>query len=106
MARTMNIPLRQPALTPGRSPDVEPFWNIEPLTTFPHQGSGMLIWDFGNPAPPTTNTGPSSTPGFPDPHGAGARLSALRTLIDEYLAENGPFRDVCNGNPCAGPRDL
>ena len=106
MARTMNIPLRQPALAPGRSPDVEPFWNIEPLTTFPHQGSGMLIWDFGNPAPPTTNTGPSSTPGFPDPHGAGARLSALRTLIDEYLEENGVFSDVCNGNPCAGPRDL
>ncbi len=106
MARTMDIPLRQPALAPGRSPDVTPFWGIDSLTTFPHQGSGMLVWDFGNPPPPTTNVGPDSTPGFPDPHGAGARLSALRTLIDEYLAENGPFNDVCNGNPCAGPRDL
>lgn len=110
MARTMGIPVRQPALgtnrPTGNSPDVDPFWGIDPLTTFPHQGSAMLVWDFGNPPPPTSNTSPTSTPGYPDPHAAGARLSALRTLVFDYLSTDGVFNDVCNGQPCAGPRDI
>ena len=110
MARTMGIPVRQPALgtnrPTGNSPDVDPFWGINPLTTFPHQGSAMLVWDFGNPPPPTSNTSPTSTPGYPDPHAAGARLSALRTLVFDYLSTDGVINDVCDGQPCAGLPDI
>lgn len=105
MARTMGIPVAQPALRPGRSPDVEPFWNLGTVDTFPHQGSVMLVWDFDGPPPPLTNTFPDPDIG-PAPHTSGARLSALRNLVYDYLSGDGVVNKLCADPPCFGPPDV
>ncbi|HEX8804862.1 MAG TPA: hypothetical protein VF743_11730, partial [Acidimicrobiales bacterium] len=48
MARTIDARVRVPALADGRSPDVEPFWGIDPVRHLPDRhGSYLLVWDFG-----------------------------------------------------------
>jgi hypothetical protein len=109
MARTMGIGVRDPVLRADRSPladdpAVEPLWGIDRITDFPHDGSGMLVWDFLDEPVPTTNTPPPASGG---PHGDGARLSSLRTLVFEYFQPDGAFVDVCGaGDPCFGRPDL
>ena len=43
MARTIGAELRVPALAEGRSPDVEPFWGIEPAGPLPDAGGSYLV---------------------------------------------------------------
>jgi hypothetical protein len=115
MARTMGIGVRAPVIASsrleGNHPDVEPLWGINRITSFPHAGSAMLLWDFGDPPPPVTNTPPAS-PSFgiggtryPDPHAAGGKLSVLRNLIFDYFQPGGVLNDPCGGLPCAGLPD-
>lgn len=109
MARTMGIGVRSPVLRADRSPladdpAVEPLWGIDRITDFPHDGSGMLVWDFLDEPAPTTNTPPPASGG---PHGDGGKLSALRTLVFDYLQPDGSFVDVCaTGQACFGRPDL
>ena len=53
MARSIGAELRLPALAAGRSPDVEPFWGIEPAGPLPAEGgSYLVVWDFGTRGTP------------------------------------------------------
>lgn len=111
MARTMGIGVRGPVLRTerpaeqgGNDPMVEPLWGIDRITQFPHEGSGMLVWDFLDAPAPTTNTPPPVDGG---PHGEGGDLSALRDLIFAYFQPGGQFIDPCTpGQPCFGRPDL
>jgi hypothetical protein len=87
----------QPALAPGRSPDVTPMWNIPSVPATPFGGSVLLMWDYGTPAPPTTNT-PNRAGN--DPHGLGAANPLLFAQVDAFLRTDGAFVDVCGGGPC------
>ena len=67
-ARTIGARLRVPAVEEGRQPDVEPYWGIEPIASYPHAGSALVIWDFGTPTPPLGNLNPFPPDFGSDPH--------------------------------------
>jgi hypothetical protein len=97
MARTIDAELRVPGLAPGRSPDVEPFWNIDTTRRLPDKrGSYLVVWDFGTPAPPLDNI-PNRA--GTDPHGQGRDQLEVLTLATTFL-EQGHLVDTCAGGPC------
>jgi hypothetical protein len=101
MARTLGIPVRQPALDDGRSTAVEPMWGLDATGPLPLPGSALVIWDFGTPAPPDTNQ-PNRR--GDDPHGAGSEVPEVRELAATFLVE-GEVVEVCGGDPCRTEQD-
>ncbi|HEV7526612.1 MAG TPA: hypothetical protein VGP92_16710 [Acidimicrobiia bacterium] len=99
LARTLGIERRAPTLTTGRSADRAPFFGIDPLTALPHRGSALVVWDFGTPTPP-----PSETPNRAgdDPHGKLADVPQALALVAGFIG-NGTVIDVCNNQPCHTP---
>jgi hypothetical protein len=98
-ARTLGLSLNEPALAPGRSPDVVPFWGLSPIGSFPYSGSALFMWDSGSPPPPLTNTPP--TAGH-DPHDDLSVSPASQALALSFLY-SGFVTDVCAGAPCTTP---
>jgi hypothetical protein len=97
LARTVGAELRAPALAPGRSADVEPFWGIEPVRRLPDSGdSYLVVWDFGTPTPPTVN---QPNRAGEDPHGMGRDRPDVLTMTATFLSE-GTLVDTCGGGPC------
>ena len=96
MARTIGAQVRDPVLAPDRSPDVEPLWDIPRVESLPLEGSALVVWDFGTPAPPTENL-PNEAGA--DPHGLGGAVQAVREMATTFLLE-GRLIDVCGGAPC------
>ena len=97
MARTIGAELRVPALADGRSLDVEPFWDIDPVRRLPASGgSYLVVWDFGTDPPPPENV-PNRA--GEDPHGMGRGLREVLTVATEFL-EEGRLVDTCGGGPC------
>lgn len=110
MARTIDARVRVPALAEGRSPDVEPFWDIDPIRRLPgrrhdaaprfhprdDRGSFLVPWDFGTPAPPTENV-PNRA--GEDPHGKGRDQADVLEMVRAFL-EEGRFVDTCGDGPC------
>lgn len=99
LARTVGTKLRTPALAPGRSPDVEPFWGLEPVASFPTHDSTLVVWDFDTPPPPLTNT-PNRA--GDDPHGKLADVPQALGLLVGFL-DGGTIADVCDAKPCHTP---
>jgi hypothetical protein len=102
-ARTIGARIRQPALAPGRSPDVEPYWGIRPVPFLPWPGSAMVIWDSGNPAPPLANVPPTEPAFGEDPHELPRRTPAAQLQKSEFLRTGGALVDTCGGTPCLAP---
>ncbi|HET8659103.1 MAG TPA: hypothetical protein VFM55_08915 [Micromonosporaceae bacterium] len=98
-ARTIGARLRAPALAPGRSNDVVPYWGIPTVSAFPYAGSALVVVDSGTPAPPPDNR--PNTAGL-DPHSHPANSSAIRSMIAQFLA-TGQLVDACGGAPCTAP---
>ncbi len=99
-ARTIGARIHTPAIAPGRLPGfVEPYWGIEPIPSDPYDGSAIVVWDSGSPAPPTVNLAPSPTEGR-DPHGDPRADPEARRQKSEFLRTNGAVVDVCDGQPC------
>jgi hypothetical protein len=107
MARTYGAAVRTPALDPTTRAGMDyTLWSTasvdaSSLGSTPFTGSALVMWDFGTPEPPRTNTAPGF-PGFPDPHGLGGRVPAVRQMASEFLQTDGRLIDVCSGLPCAG----
>jgi hypothetical protein len=99
-ARTIGASVYQPALAPGRSPDVEPFWDIPAVPGSPFTGSVLVVWDYGTPPPPTGNLPPRSPQYGSDPHGKGAAEPRVGQQVDDFLRDDGFFDDRCLGVPC------
>jgi hypothetical protein len=95
-ARTLGLSVYTPELTPGRSPDVVPFWGLTPIASFPYYGSALFNWDSGSPPPPLTNTPP--TAGH-DPHDD-LSVSAMSQELAFGFLFSGYVTDVCGGAPC------
>ena len=111
-ARTIGARLREPALDPGRSPDVTPFYGIPRLSPSTDDGDAMVVWDIGpvrtqdgvakgTPAPPTANLAPGRGQ---DPHDYVIDNSpAIRRQIAAFMKPGGGLVDVCGGRPCRTP---
>lgn len=74
---------------------------IEPVP-YPHRGSALINWDYGNPWPPAGNQPPRDELG--DPHGKPRRDPDYRRQMVHFF-ETGEIIDVCGGGPCPPPRD-
>jgi len=96
-ARTAGVKVVQPALAPGRSPDKTPQWNIDPVPSLPFDGSALVYWDSGTPAPPQANLPPG--PGH-DPHSDPRNSATARQQKSDFLQPDGKVTDVCAGKPC------
>jgi hypothetical protein len=105
-ARTIGARLREPALDPGRSLEVQPFYGIRRIQHTPFHGSALVVWDIGplraggtlgTPPPPNTNTPPSVGV---DPHGRTGREAAAQLQFSEFLKLGGAFIDTCDSHPC------
>ena len=117
-ARSIGARLHTPALDAGKVvPDVTPYYGIDPIPSYPFDGSAIVVWDSGNPAPPTDNVPPrlSSTDpewadllpcavnGGGDPHSCPRSQPTARTQKSEFLKPAGGVIDVCSGGPCFAP---
>jgi hypothetical protein len=96
LARTLDAVSQSPALGEGRSPDVEPFWGIDPIEGTVTDGAVVALWDFGTPAPPPVNLPPTEPEFGEDPHGAGSdETRVIEQAFAWLLAETYV--------PCDGP---
>jgi len=118
-ARSNGMSIHQPALSPGKVvPEVTPYYAIPAIPSYPFDGSAMVIWDAGNPAPPTGNIPPPEiTPSDPewadlgpcaqghdsDPHSCPRSNPDARTQKSEFLKIGGMVVDVCGGAACLAP---
>jgi hypothetical protein len=96
-ARTIGARIHWPAVTPGRLPDVEPYWGIDRIESYPHDGSAIIIFDSGAPVPPTVNLPPREGE---DPHGDPRNDPDARRQKSAFLRTDGTVIDVCDGAPC------
>ncbi|MFI6521341.1 hypothetical protein ACIBF1_37705 [Spirillospora sp. NPDC050679] len=96
-ARSLGIPVKQPALRPGRSADVAPLWGIPAIPRFPYTGSALVVWDSGSPAAPPGNVPPNPDP---SPHDSTVRSPLARAQAAHFLKTGGQVVDVCGGAPC------
>jgi hypothetical protein len=100
-ARTAGIPVHRPAYGPGRTPDVDPAWDL-PSIDYPSSGSGLVIWDSGAAVPPSANVPPRAGA---DPHQDPRNAPAAQQQKDAFLRAGGTIIDVCSGAPCTAPPD-
>lgn len=81
------------ALMPGYGKDVP---LVDP-TPYPHQGSGLVNYSFGNPWPPPGNKPPADDVG--DPHGKPRKLDWHNAQLVHFY-RTGEIIDVCGGDGC------
>ncbi|GII48228.1 hypothetical protein Psi02_46520 [Planotetraspora silvatica] len=98
-ARTIGARIHRPAIAAGRNPDVAPYWGIPALPGRPYQGSAMVVWDSGTPAPPVTNTPPLGEQYGTDSHEDPRADATARRQKADFL-KYGVVVDVCGGRPC------
>ncbi|TDC01952.1 hypothetical protein E1284_39810, partial [Actinomadura bangladeshensis] len=94
-ARTIGARVHAPAVQPGRNPDTVPYWGISTFGSS-YDGSAMVVWDSGSPAPPLTNTPPTQGR---DPHSDPRNNADARRQKATFL-KTGTVVDVCGGGPC------
>ncbi|OJU95314.1 MAG: hypothetical protein BGO23_05495 [Solirubrobacterales bacterium 67-14] len=105
-ARTIGARAVTPFVAEGRWPGVDGDWGIEPITSFPYNGSAIAYWDSGplrsggtlgtNP-PPITNTAPAEGQ---DPHELPRVSDTAVKMIDGFLREGGAVTNPCAPGPC------
>jgi len=96
-ARTIGAAIHQPAIAAGRHSDVNPYYGIPAIPSYPFDGSALIVWDSGTPTPPTTNTPPTTGA---DSHGDPRTSVDSRVQRSEFLKVGGAVVDVCAGAPC------
>jgi hypothetical protein len=106
-ARTIGAKFHSPALDlPARAQDQNMFYRLQPIQSYPFNGSAYVIWDDGpglTQDPPITNTPPpEGGANQHDPHGDVRATVAARTQKSNFLRPNGLSRvtDECAGQPC------
>ncbi|MBP47359.1 MAG: hypothetical protein CMH53_05425 [Myxococcales bacterium] len=74
----------------------KPLWGVE-ATSYPHTGSALVNWDYGNPWPPPGPQPPYDSLG--DPHGKPRKDPRYIKQMLHFFA-TGEVIDVCGGQPC------
>jgi len=116
-ARTIGARLRTPAVDPGRSREVVPFYGIAPIPSYPYSGSALVMFDSGpvrsdgaggwlgvNPSPaanvpPTEASGANPNDGV-DPHEYPRQTVWGRTMKSAFMSIGGKVVDTCDAKPC------
>lgn len=98
-ARSIGARVHRPALASGRSTSRHQLWGMEELNA-PYDGSALVVWDSGSPAPPAGNVPPRDGA---DPHSDPRRSKEARQQKSDFLKRNGRVVDVCGGKPCTAP---
>jgi hypothetical protein len=105
-ARTIGASIHFPAIAPGRSEDVTPYFGIPAIESYPFYGSAMIVWDTGpfdmmldkgTPPPPVGNQPPRVGV---DPHGGPRVQPEARLQTSEFLRSTGKVVTACNDGPC------
>jgi hypothetical protein len=116
-ARTIGAATHDPYADPGRDLDRgDPAYGIPRITTYPFQGSALILWDIGPPRPrdatryygtlppPNENVPPPKTDSkgieYQDPHEYPRRQPSARQQKSAFFAPGGPVIDVCPTGPC------
>jgi len=99
-ARTIGASIHQPAIGAGRHSDVDPYFAIPAIPSYPFDGSALIIWDSGAATPPIENLAPSVGA---DPHGDPRSDAMARVQKSEFLQTGGAVVDVCSAMPCLAP---
>ncbi|MCB1696861.1 MAG: hypothetical protein H6984_15510 [Pseudomonadales bacterium] len=113
MARTIGAKLRVPALEPGRHPDSNPYYGLEPVPAGDYTGSVLTIWDNGplgagasdggTAPPPINNTQPFEPDYGADPHSLPRKDATAQAEKSFFLMPpgQGKFVDTCDPSlPC------
>ena len=98
LARTAGVRLWTPALADGRDDAPDPYWDLAAAEDG-DEGSVLVVWDSGTPAPPEENLPPR---GGTDPHEDPRADMKARQQKSDFLQTGGRFMDVCDG-PCTAP---
>lgn len=83
-------------------PVLEPYdemhtpWNIS-TASYPHDESGIILFDYGNPWPMRRNRPPLEE--GDDPHDNLGEVDEVGTLIDSFYRDE-EIVDICGGGPC------
>ncbi len=96
-ARTMGASIHQPTIVPLRHSDLNPYWGIAAIPSYPFFGSAMIVWDSGAATPPVENLPPTMGS---DPHGAPRNSLIGRNQKSDFLQVGGFVTDVCSAAPC------
>ncbi|MDX2170619.1 MAG: hypothetical protein SF182_26335 [Deltaproteobacteria bacterium] len=96
-ARTIGASIHAPAIAPMRHTDVDPYYGIPAIPSYPFNGSALIVWDSGSPAPPIENLAPSMGT---DPHSHPRNSVIGRQQKSDFLQTGGAVTDVCVGIPC------
>lgn len=67
---------------------------------YPYTGSGVVLYDFGNPWPEPGNNPPAEDEALGDPHGKPRRIDAHNVQMVHFFRSGGEIIDVCEGEPC------
>ncbi|MFT4571093.1 MAG: hypothetical protein ACI91F_001973, partial [Candidatus Binatia bacterium] len=119
-ARSNGMSIHAPVLVPGKVvPEVTPYLDIPAIASYPFDGSAIVIYDSGNPAPPVENVPPPTISdgdpdwadlgpcpmgaGGADPHSCPRSNVAARVQKSEFLKTGGAVVDVCSGAACEAP---
>jgi hypothetical protein len=65
---------------------------------YPYTGSGVVLYDFGNPWPEAGNLPPEDDVG--DPHGKPRRIDEHNEQMIHFFQSGAEIMDVCGGQPC------
>jgi hypothetical protein len=74
-----------------------PLFGVEEVP-YPRQGSGVVMYDFGNPWPPSSNQPPPPHP-LDDPHNKPGNADHHNAQLVHFL-RTGEVIDVCGGDGC------
>ena len=108
MARTMGIPLHQPALVERRHHDINPFVEQMAISTYPHMGSALVYYDggpgpndewddTGTHVPPVGNVPPRTGN---DPHERPRRDPNAMEQISGFMSPQSTVINACGPMPC------
>jgi len=96
-ARTIGAEVHTPVAAKGHLREVQPMWGIVPITSYPYNGSAIVLWDSGTPDIPIANVPPKDGR---DPHGDPRADPTAQQQISDFLRAGGGVYDLCTGQPC------
>jgi hypothetical protein len=99
-ARSLGARAHRPSLADDRSRSRHQLWGIEGIDAYPYDGSAIVVWDSGAPAPPSGNVAPREGE---DPHGDPRASKQARQQKSDFLKRDGRVVDVCGSQPCTAP---
>jgi hypothetical protein len=106
IARTIGAPIHEPTKRLGESPDENPYYAIDTISTYPYRGHALMVWDSGDfnpetntgtPFPPSNNTAPMAGK---DPHESVRRTPEAQEQKSEFMKRDGAVVNTCGDQPC------